>query len=331
MRPQTLIVLGLALLCGLAAAVGVLTTLRKPPPAAPVVETVPAVVALADIRPGETIDKAMVEVRQEPKDKFPGAFAKAEDAFSRTAHFPIFKGESIVEAKLFPKGSGTGMAALIPPGMRAFTIQTPSFSSSLAGHLLPGYRVDVLLTMVSQGGPENAGLESTSTLLQNIEILAVHTIVEAPTANRTDPNEARSVTLLVTPKQASILDLGQNKGTLHLSLRSLKDDKTTASTSATIADLGLPPAPKPEPVPVVAAPPPEPEPEPEPVPVILPIRTLRGTMVGSDQIIVVTPATKRAAKASPKSPSPASLPPGRLMEVKSSAAPSSVTRQDRPG
>ena len=46
----------------------------------------------------------------------------------------------IREKKLAEKGSGRGMAALIKPGMRAFTIQTPSLSSSMAGLILPGNR-----------------------------------------------------------------------------------------------------------------------------------------------------------------------------------------------
>jgi hypothetical protein len=45
------------------------------------------------------------------------------------------------------------------------------------------------------------------------------------------------VTLLVTPDHAALLDLGQNKGTLHLSLRNPEDSQAAGTRPATLADL----------------------------------------------------------------------------------------------
>lgn len=306
MRPQTLAVVLLALVSGLAAVWGVRSSLKKPAPA--VEEKVPAVVALADLPRGESIDAARVEVREVPKSQAPeGRLASLEDATSRTPSIPMLKGEFVVEPKLLPKGSRPGMASLIRPGMRAFTIQTPSFSSSLAGLIQPGNRVDVLLTITPPGSPGDDAA-TTSTLLQNIELLAVHTTVEAEAAAKADPNGARSVTLLVTPRQAAILDLAQNKGTLHLSLRNGRDDAPLEETTATLADLGLPPAALAPAEPVAAAPaplPPAPAPEPEPEPVVLTVRTLRGTVAGRDQITVLRrgrPGPMRGVGGTPAAP-----------------------------
>jgi Flp pilus assembly protein CpaB len=90
--------------------------------------------------------------------------------------------------------------------------------------------------------------------------------IEAPAENRVDANKLRSVTLQVTPDDALKLDLGQNRGTLHLSLRH-PDDKSDAHTRvATLAELRFqqeppkaaepapPPAPAPAPPPAVEAP-----------------------------------------------------------------------------
>jgi hypothetical protein len=101
------------------------------------------------------------------------------------------------------------------------------------------------------------------------------------------------VTLLVTPHQANLLDLGQNKGQLHLSLRNLNDKDAARTPPATLAELRFhqekpwderakgvfealgkalsqrPPAP-------VAPAPKAPEPPP-----IVPIRTIRGTHEGA--------------------------------------------------
>jgi Flp pilus assembly protein RcpC/CpaB len=108
---------------------------------------------------------------------------------------------------------GSGRAtSLIPVGMRAFTIAMPSVASGVAGLILPGNRLDVLLT--SQG---KSGL-LTTTLMQNVKILAVDSRIEALAESRVGP-KLTSVTLLVTPEQATKLALGQSTGTLHLSLR----------------------------------------------------------------------------------------------------------------
>ncbi len=300
MNVRTMIVGVLAVVCGLSAMV-LVQAIRKPP-SGPVIEKVPVVFAAADIKPGETIQEAMLEVREIPKTEVPeDAILKVADAVDRAAMTQLDKGDLLREKKLAEKGAGRGMAALIKTGMRAFTIQTPSFSSSLAGFLLPGNKVDVLLTVNSSGGAEDeSGGASTTTLLQNVEILAVHTTVNTPTANKIDPDQARSVTLLVTPEDASLLDLGQNKGTLHLSLRNLKDTGSIKPKPTTLADLQLPRTTKPKPAVAVEPPAPPPARRRSCRPSSSPgagararsssaVRTLRGTAAGEDVLTIIRP------------------------------------------
>ena len=118
-----------------------------------------------------------------------------------------------------------------PNGMRAFTIHTPSVASGVGGFVLPGNKVDVLLTMDGKRG------SITTTLLQNLEILAVDQRIDAPADNRIDPKQLHSVTLLVTPDQAARLGLAQNKGSLHLALRNHKDDQLLRTSRARMAEL----------------------------------------------------------------------------------------------
>src|SRR5262249_58073430 len=121
-----------------------------------------------------------------------------------------------------------------------FTISTTTHASGVAGFIIPHSRVDVLLTVTRTGGQNDpTGGGQTSTLIQDVEILAVDQLVKAPAENRVDPKELRSVTLLVTPQQAAKLDLGQNKGILHLSLRNPEDHAPAVTRPATLADLGL--------------------------------------------------------------------------------------------
>lgn len=296
MNVRTMIVGALALVCGLSAMV--LVQVLRRPSTAPVVEKTPVVYVIADVKPGDTIEEAMLEVRQVPKGEAPDdAITRPADAAGRAAQAQLDKGDMVREKKLAERGAGRGMAALIRTGMRAFTIQTPSFSASLAGFLMPGNRVDVLLTATITGGLGEESGAMTTTLLQNVEILAVHTTVSTPTANKINPDDARSVTLLVTPAEVELLDLGQNKGTLHLSLRNLKDTGSPKTKSATVADL-MHFAPRTKPA-VAAAAAVAPAP-PEPVTVQLSIRTMRGTAVGRDTLTYIRPdpATPVASSAS---------------------------------
>src|SRR5262249_52132612 len=154
-----------------------------------------------------------------------GAFTSVADAVDRVSATPLMKEEALLETKLAPKGAGRGLAALIPSWKRAVTILTATPTTPVAGLALPGNRVDVLLTVGGGGANDPTGGGSTTTLVQNVEILAVDQRVDAPADDKAGAKELRSVTLLVTPNQAAKLDLGQNRGTLHLALRNLNDNQ----------------------------------------------------------------------------------------------------------
>lgn len=297
MNIRALIVVPLALVCGLSA-VFLVKALRKPL-TAPVVDRTPVVFAIEDVRTGEMVSEKGIEIRQMPTDDVPDdAIRKVTDAIDRAAKSTIDKGDMLRELKLADKGAGRGMAALIKPGMRAFTIQTPSFSSSLAGFLLPGNRVDVMLTATPAPGGSPAGNDpssvTTSTLLQDVEILAVHTNVSTPSANKINPDDARSVTLSVTPSDAQRLDLGQNRGTLHLTLRNPNDKNHAKADPSTLLDLqDARPAP-PEVANAVetateVVEPPKPKRQGGIATIVL-ARTLRGTQAGRETLKVMVPS-----------------------------------------
>lgn len=239
MKPQTILVSVLALVFGGSAALGVRQFMGLRPAAAKV-PTVPLVVAVADIPAGTMVTAERITVRPFPKDSVPeGAIGKVEDCLDRAAYSTIVKGETLLGIKLGPKGE-YGLAAKIPKGMRAFTINTPDVAAGVAGFIHPGNLVDVLMTVTSGGNDDATGGGSTTTLLQRVEILAVdHRMESVAESTTADGKQAplRSVTLLVTPDQAAKLDLGQSKGELHLSLRHPEDDDTAGTLPATMRDI----------------------------------------------------------------------------------------------
>jgi len=240
---RSILVVFLALACGVSAVFGINMLRQGGPPEQQKVDTVTVVVAATNIGPYMTLSPSMVTTREYPKDMAPpGAITRIEDVQDRVCLNPLLKDETILDGKLTARGMGRGMASAIPKGMRGFTINTPNVASSVAGFILPGNKVDVLLTMSSGGGADDpTGGGITTTLLQHVEILAVDQLLVAPAENRVNSPELRSVTLLVTPDQAAKLDLGQNKGTLHLSLRNHQDSDPSRVRVATMSDLRLSP------------------------------------------------------------------------------------------
>ncbi len=234
MKPQSMIAVVLAVVFGGSAAVGVRQYVGRGAP--PQADTVSVVVAAMNIPRGMLITPDLIKTREYPKDLVPtGGILKKEDAQDRSAFATMVMGEPVLESKLSPKGQ-RGLAPFIAEGMRAFTITT-NVASGVAGFILPGNKVDVLLTINSGGNNDLTGGGSTTTLLQNVEILAVDQKVEAPADNKVDTNNLRSVTLLVYPDQAAKLSLGQNKGTLHLTLRNPKDQAPAKVRPTTVNDI----------------------------------------------------------------------------------------------
>ncbi len=159
----------LALVFGGSAAVGVRQYIGG---GAPPTNTVPVVVAKINIPRGMLISADLIKTRDYPNDIVPaGAILKVDDALDRSAFASLVKDEPVLETKLSPKGQ-RGLASLVADGMRAFTITT-NIASGVAGFILPGNKVDVLLTVSNGGNNDHTGGGSTTTLLQNVEIMAV--------------------------------------------------------------------------------------------------------------------------------------------------------------
>ena len=235
MSMRTVLVLILAIICGVAVAVGA-SQLRGRTTRIKVAKSSVLVAAL-DIPRGETVTSEMLENIDWPKELIPKtALSELDQAVDRAAMVPIVAGDLMLDGKLAPRDAGRGLAALIRPGMRAYTVQTTKVNSQVAGFILPGNQVDVLLTL--RGNPnDGTGGGSTTTLLQAVEILAVDQRLDAPAENKVDPADLRSVTLLVTPEQVALLELGQNMGTLSLSLRNAEDTAQAHTRPATLADI----------------------------------------------------------------------------------------------
>jgi pilus assembly protein CpaB len=191
------------------------------------------VTANRDISAGEPLGEDDLTIAQVVADSAPGrTFSDPAEVVGRVAATQLLRGQPIIETLLAPKGSGSGLAALIPPGMRAVTLSVDEVTG-VAGYVTPGCRVDILLT-VRDDKNEMAG----RCLAQNVQVTAVGTRSQ----DGADASSGHSVTLLVTPSQAELLELASSDGRPRLVLRSSRDHLTDELEPVTQAELiGSPP------------------------------------------------------------------------------------------
>ncbi|MGI8743507.1 MAG: Flp pilus assembly protein CpaB [Bryobacteraceae bacterium] len=179
---------------------------------------------------GMTVKTSDVKLGKLPVTAFPkGAFTKAEEVIDRPVTSNILMDEPILEGRLAARGSGLGLAPIIPVGMRAVAVRVNDVAG-VAGFVLPGMRVDVLVT----GRPPDAGTVTT-TCLQNILVLSAGTTIQ-PDA-RGQAIQAPTVTLLVTPDQAETLTLANSEGHIQLVLRNGSDQGIEKTPGRQLAEL----------------------------------------------------------------------------------------------
>lgn len=238
MNMRTVIVVALALVFGGSAATGVsLLRSNAPKEAKVVVETKTVLVAAVEIPRGTSFQAELVTAKEWPANMMPGgAISNIDDVVDRVALTPFFPGEPVLAAKI--SEDGVGASSLVQPGMRAYTIQTPTVQAGVAGFVLPGNRVDVLLTTTARSSRDDeTGGGMTTTLLQNVEVLAADARLNQMDKQADGKQTLKSVTLQVTPDMAAKLSLAQTAGSLDLSLRNDADDTIAVTSPVTLIQL----------------------------------------------------------------------------------------------
>jgi pilus assembly protein CpaB len=239
MRPKSLILLMLALGCGLVASVGITQVLakRNTLPGGAAIAMDPIFVAIKDIPVGEIVTPELIKLEEWPKDKIPaGALAKLEDVEGRRPKSKIYAGSPILNDQLLGKGEkDISVTRTIPTGFRVVAVRVDDVSGS-AALLQPGDRVDVLV-FLERNASKGVQTTSTRTVLQDIKVFAVDQLVEL------DPDEGKSaggvktVSLLVTADQAETVMLASELGRIRLTMRSLVDDSVAQVGGKTPGEL----------------------------------------------------------------------------------------------
>jgi len=232
MNVARILILGVALAAGGAAAYLVAGGDEEKPAPAPVAQfaTVDVLIAKADIAMGVAVKDqdliwqawpaATTGVNVITKKDRPGAIQELKGAITRV---PFSAGEPIRDGKLIKADGAAGyLAAVLPSGMRAVSTEI-SPETGAGGFILPNDRVDVILSKrPSTTDPKLSGRHPVSeTILTNVRVLAIDQTVEEKNGQRVVVG--KTATLELAPRQAETLTQSRQLGMLSLALRSLLD------------------------------------------------------------------------------------------------------------
>ncbi len=248
MRKTAILMLMLAVGLGAASVYLARDWLRNQTPAPvaataePAFELTTIVVARRPLNFGDTLTGEYLSEIKWPAGNFPeGAFLSideligGENGENRVALRAIQVNEPVLRSKITGFGGKATLSTILQKEMRAVTIRVNDVNG-VAGFVLPGDRVDVLLTRDENvgGSGRNSASLITDILLQNQKVLGID---QKANDDEDEPKVARAVTLEVTPIDAQKLALASQVGSLSLALRNQTNVDPESTRTVRIRDL----------------------------------------------------------------------------------------------
>jgi pilus assembly protein CpaB len=223
MRLKPMLLLALASGCGLVA-MFLFQQATKGNTGAQAEENISVLVVTAEITPGQLLSEENVEFRDYPISVVPENVVTVPEEFDeRASRVRAFPGDFVTLDKLSGKGDHAPSQD-IPTGMVAITILVDSAMTS-SGLLLPGDRVDLLVTFTMRG--QYGGGKVIKTVLEYVEVFSVDQRREIQ-STKGEPL-AKTLTLLVNRDEALLVKLAEDIGKLHLTMRSKTDSEPHAA------------------------------------------------------------------------------------------------------
>ena len=249
MRTSTLVMIGFAALFGLLAvflaqtwinnqAAERMRSLEAQHKAGPPARTI--VVAGKALRFGDELVAGALREMPWPQDALPaGTFGKIADLTStkRIVLQPFEPNEAILATKITGPGQRATLSGMLRDGKKAVTIRVNDVEG-VAGFVLPGDRVDVLLT---RQGEKN--MATTDVVIQDAPVLAIDQLADERTEK---PAVVKAVTLEVDETDGQKIALAATTGTLSLLLRKAGELYDESTRRVTSADLGRSSTPQPD-------------------------------------------------------------------------------------
>ncbi len=196
-------------------------------------------VARVPLEYGATLTAENIRMVSWPSTSLPaGAFQSPKGLYGgdpRIVLRPIEAGEPILPGKITGFGGRASLSELLETDMRAVAVRINDVAG-VAGFVLPGDRVDVLLTRTPKLDGEVGEVDPVTDIL--LQIVGVLAIDQSPNEKNTTPTVGKTATLTVDQQGAQKLALAGQVGTLSLALRNAQNQDDFASSTVGTRDLG---------------------------------------------------------------------------------------------
>jgi pilus assembly protein CpaB len=220
---RTLIVMAVALATAGLAAFGMYQAVQRLPLRTVEMNTVPVVVATRAIPLGTRLTTDDLKVVAWPANsQVPGAFSSVAPVVDRGVIAPIGLNEPVTTSRVAGPEAGAGLPPIIPAGMRAISVRVNEVVG-VAGFVLPGTRVDVLVAVDDDGDDSNKKEPMARTVVSNVQVLTAGTRYDLNEAKDGKAQRSTVVTLAVLPEDGERVALAANEGKLSLVLRNPLD------------------------------------------------------------------------------------------------------------
>lgn len=182
------------------------------------IEIIQVIIADKEIPFGVKLEEIHIKAIDWPSDDVPsGSFGKVEDVIGKIVKNKFYPGELITERRIAEHLGGSTLSSLVRQDSRAVSIRVDDVMG-VAGFILPGNHVDVLMTETIRTGTSKKS--KSKTILENIKVLAVD---QEASPDNSNPSVVRAVTLELRPNEAEIITAAQQQGKIQLSLRNPLD------------------------------------------------------------------------------------------------------------
>ena len=205
---------------------------QRQAPSAQEATTQPVAVMREALQVGQVVHQRALATVDWPLDYLPqGAHSDPAKLEGRVVRRPLAAGEPVLESALLPEGSRAGLVSVIEPSQRAISVKVDPVIG-VAGFVVPGSRVDVLVTIAKVDGDNKV---YSKMILQDVEVLAIDQKLEE--AKEGEPELVQVVTLETSPQQAERLTHAFHNGRLQLALRNPSDHEVVETNSVNVTDV----------------------------------------------------------------------------------------------
>jgi pilus assembly protein CpaB len=236
-QQRTLIVLAVAVITAGVAAYGVSSAIQRMPVREVEIGTVPVVVAAKPIPVGARLTKEDLRVIAWPaRNPVPGAFSTVEPVVNRGVIDTLSENEPVTSYKVAGPEAGAGLPPVIPAGMRAVSVRVNDVVG-VAGFVMPGTRVDVIVSVNNDSGSRGQGDAMARTVVSNVLVLTAGTRFDRQDPKNDRPQPTSVVTLAVLPEDGERIALASQQGSISLALRNPLDIDPTKTPGIKLAAL----------------------------------------------------------------------------------------------